>query len=46
MNLALRLREGENTYIIRFASSGNGTAYFDNVQATALDLEAPTNPKI
>lgn len=37
--------EGENTYIIRFASSGNGTAYFDNVQATALDLEAPTNPK-
>ena len=37
--------EGENTYIIRFASRGNGTAYFDNVQATALDLEAPTNPK-
>lgn len=37
--------EGENTYIIRFASSGNGTAYFDNIQATALDLEAPTNPK-
>ncbi|EOA3806935.1 fibronectin type III domain-containing protein [Enterococcus hirae] len=37
--------EGENTYIIRFASSGNGTAYFYNVQATALDLEAPTNPK-
>lgn len=37
--------EGENTYIIRFASSENGTAYFDNVQATALDLEAPTNPK-
>ena len=37
--------EKDNTYIIRFASSGNGTAYFDNVQATALDLEAPTNPK-
>ncbi|EOH87469.1 fibronectin type III domain-containing protein [Enterococcus villorum] len=36
--------EEENTYAIRFASSGNGTAYFDNIQATSLDLEAPTVP--
>ncbi|MBF8808155.1 MAG: fibronectin type III domain-containing protein [Enterococcus lacertideformus] len=36
--------EEENTYIIRFASTGNGTAYFDNIQATSLDLEAPSAP--
>lgn len=36
--------EEENTYVIRFASTGNGTAYFDNIQATSLDLEAPTAP--
>ncbi|MEY8445306.1 carbohydrate binding domain-containing protein, partial [Enterococcus ratti] len=37
--------EEDNTYVIRFASSGNGTAYFDNVQATSMDLEAPVIPK-
>ncbi len=36
--------EEKNTYIIRFASSGNGVAYFDNIQAAWIDLEIPSIP--
>ncbi|WP_426288396.1 fibronectin type III domain-containing protein [Enterococcus durans] len=35
----------ENTYVIRFASSGNGEAKFDNIQAAWLDLESPSIPQ-
>ena len=35
----------ENTYVIRFASSGNGEAKFDNIQAAWLDLESPSTPQ-
>ncbi len=35
----------ENTYVIRFASSGNGEAKFDNIQADWLDLESPSIPQ-
>ena len=35
----------ENTYVIRFASSGNGKAKFDNIQAAWLDLESPSTPQ-
>ncbi|MGH1865850.1 fibronectin type III domain-containing protein [Enterococcus durans] len=35
----------ENAYVIRFASSGNGEAKFDNIQAAWLDLESPSIPQ-
>ena len=35
----------ENTYVICFASSGNGEAKFDNIQAAWLDLESPSTPQ-
>ena len=35
----------ENAYVIRFASSVNGEAKFDNIQAAWLDLESPSIPQ-
>ncbi|MGG5359319.1 MULTISPECIES: fibronectin type III domain-containing protein [unclassified Enterococcus] len=37
--------DAENTYIIRFSSTGDGWAKFDNIKVYVEDTEAPTAPK-